>query len=88
MPLTSNEIVNKQLTQLFKRTHRIKGYFAKPYLCRPFEGSKEGSTHNLIWDLLKVHHSLESSNMIKWVTRSIIRIQGRHLEFWRARGDR
>ena len=39
--------------------------------------------HNLVWNPLKVHCSPESNNMIERVTRSVIRIQGRHLELQR-----
>ena len=85
MPLSSDEIINKKLTQLFERTHCIRKYLAEPHSHWPFEGSREGSTHNLVWNPLKVHCSLESSNMIERVTRSVIRIQGRHLELWRQR---
>ena len=83
MSLSPNEVINKQLAQLFERTYRIRGYFTKPHSYRTFEGGREGSTHNFIWDPLKVHRSLKSSNVIKRVMHSIIRIQGRHLEFWR-----
>ena len=85
MSLSPNEFINKQLAQLFERTYRIQGYFTKPHSCRTFEGGREGSTYNFIQDPLKVHRSLKSSNVIKRVTCSIIRIQGRHLEFWRQR---
>ena len=81
MSLSPNEIINKQLAQLFKRTYKIQGYFAEPDLCRTFKGGREGSTHDFIRDPLKVHRSLESSNVVKWVTRSIVRIQGRQFEF-------
>ena len=74
MPLSFDEIINKQLTQLFERTHYIWRYLAESHLYWPFEGGREGSTHNLIWNPLKVHCALESSNMIEGVTRSIIRI--------------
>ena len=87
MPLSSNKIVDKQLTQFFEKTHNIQRYLTEPHLCWPFEGGREGLAHNLIWDPLKVHRSLESSlessDMIKRVTRSIIWIQGRHLEIRR-----
>ena len=83
MSLSPNEIINKQIAQLFKRTYEIWGYFAEPDSCRTFKGGKEGSTHNFIWNPLKVHCCLESSNVIKQVTRSIVRIQRKHLEFWR-----
>ena len=83
MPLSSDEVVDKQLTQFFKGTHGIRRYLAEPYLCWSFEGSKEGLAHNLIRNPLKMHYSLESSNMIERVTRSIIRIQRRHLKLRR-----
>ena len=61
MPLSSEEVVDKQLTQFFKGTHGIRRYLAKPYSCWSFEGSKEGPTHNLVRNPLKMHRSLESS---------------------------
>ena len=83
MSLSPNKVINKQLAQLFERTYQIWGYFTEPDSCRTFEGGRESSTHNFIQDPLKVHCSLKSSNVIKQVTHSIIRIQGRHLEFQR-----
>ena len=83
MPLSSNEIVDKQFTQFFEGTHRIRRYLAEPYLCWSFEGSREGLAHNLIRNSLKMHCGLESSNMIERVMRSIIRVQGMHLELRR-----
>ena len=75
MSLSPNEVINKQLAQLFERTDRIRGYFVEPDSCQTFKGGREGPTHNFIRDPLKVHCSLKSSNVIKRVTRSIIRIQ-------------
>ena len=49
MPLSSDKIIDKHLTQFFERTQRIRRYLVEPYLCWPFEGSREGLTHNLIW---------------------------------------
>ena len=74
MPLSSDEIIDKQLTQFFERTHCIRRYLAEPHLHWPFKVGREGSTRNLIWNPLKVHCSLESSNMIERVTCPIIRI--------------
>ena len=54
MLLPSDKIVDKQLTQFFKRTYSIRRYLAEPYLCWPFEGGREGPTHNLVRDSLKV----------------------------------
>jgi len=72
MPLSSDKIVDKQLTQFFERTHSIQRYLAKPHSCWPFERDREGPTHNLVWNPLKVHRSLKSSDMIKRITHSII----------------
>ena len=83
MPLPFDEIIDKQLTQFFERTHYIWKYLTEPHSCWPFKSGREGSIHNLVWNPLNVHCSLESSNMIERVTRPIIRIQGRHLELWR-----
>ena len=83
MPLSFDKIADKQHTQFFERTHGIRRYLAESYSYWPFEGSREGPAHNLEWNLLKVHCSLKSSNMIKRVMRSIIRVQGRHLELRR-----
>ena len=85
MPLSSNEIIDKQLTQIFERTHCVRRDLIEPHSRWSFKGGKEGFTHNLIWNPLKVHCSLESSNMIERVTRSIIQIQERHLELRRQR---
>lgn len=83
MPLSSDKVVDEQLTQLFKRTNGVWRYFAKPHSCWPLKGSGEGSTHYLIWYSLKVHCGHEGCNVVTWVARSIIRIQGRHLELGR-----
>ena len=72
MPLTSNEVVDEQLTQLLKGTNCIWSYLAKPHSNWPHKGGKEGLTHYLIWNPLKVHCDLEGSNVITWVTHSII----------------
>ena len=72
MLLPSDKIVDKQLTQFFERTHSIWWHLAELYSCQPFKGNREGSTHDLVRDPLKVHRSLESSNMIKRVASSII----------------
>ena len=48
MPLSSNEVVDKQLTQFFEKTHSVLRYLAEPHSCWPFKGGREGPTHNLI----------------------------------------
>ena len=68
---------------LLERTHRVGRYFIEPHSCRSFKGCREGLTHDFVWNPLKMHCSLESCNMITWVTRSIIQVQGRHLELQR-----
>ena len=72
MPLSPNKIVDKQLTQFFKRIHSVRRYLAELHLCWPFKGCGKDPTYNLIWNPLKVHRSLKGSNMIKRVARSII----------------
>ena len=42
MSLSPNEVIKKQLAQLFERTYWIWGYFAKPDSCRTFKGGREG----------------------------------------------
>ena len=42
IPLSSDEIVDKQLTQFFEGTHGIRRYLAKPYSCWSFKGRWEG----------------------------------------------
>ena len=83
MPLSSDEVVDKQLTQFFEGTHSIRRYLAEPYLCWSFKGSREGPTHSLVWNPLEMHRRLKSSNMIKRVAHSIIQVQGKHLELQR-----
>ena len=83
MILSSDKIVDKQLTQFFERTHSVWRYLTEPHSCWPLKGGREGLTHNLVWNPLKVHCSLENCNMITRVTRFIIRVQGRHLELRR-----
>ena len=85
MSLSPSEVVNKQLAQLFKRTHWIRGYLAKPHSCRPFEGGWKGFAHYLFRNPLKVHCSFKSCNVVKRVTHSIVWIQRGHLELWRER---
>ena len=51
VPLSSDKVVDEQLTQLFKRTNGVWRYFAKPHSCWPLKGSGEGSTHYLTWYL-------------------------------------
>ena len=46
MSLSSNEIIDKQLTQLFERTHCVRRDLTEPNSRWSFEGGKEGSTHN------------------------------------------
>ena len=72
MPLSFVEVFDKQLTQFFKGTHGIWRYLAESYSCWSFEGSREGPAHNLVQNPLKIHRSLESSNMIERVMHSII----------------
>ena len=66
MKLLTNNLLNssKELTV----------YLAEPHSRWAFKGGRENSTHNLVWNPLKVYCSLESSNMIKRVMHSIIRI--------------
>ena len=71
MPLSPNKIVDKQLTQFFE-SHSVRRYLAEPHSCWPFKSGRKGPTRNLVRNLLKVHHSLKSSDMIKRFTRSII----------------
>ena len=72
MPLSSDKIIDKHLTQLLERTHCVWRYLAKPHSRWSFKDGREGSAYNLVWNPLEVHCSLESSNMIERVTRSII----------------
>ena len=80
MSLSSYEVVNKQFAQLFKRTHRIRGYFAEPNSCWALEGSRECSAHYFVGNPLEMHSGLKGSNVIKRVTCSIVRIQRRQLK--------
>ena len=63
MPLTSNEVIDEQLTQLFKGTNGIWRYLTKAHLCQSLKGGREGPTHYLIQNPLKVHRGLEGSNV-------------------------
>ena len=72
MPLTSNEVIDEQVTQLLEGTNGIWRYLTKPHLCQSLEGGWEGLTYYLDQDPLKVHCGLEGSNVITWITRSII----------------
>ena len=72
MPLTSNEVINRQLTKLLKGTNDVWRYLTKPHSCWSLKGGWEGPTHYLVWNPLKVHRGLEGSNVITWLTRSII----------------
>ena len=83
MPLSSDKVVNKKLTQFFKRTHSVWRYLVEPYLCWPLKGGRESPTYNLVWNPLKVHRSLEGCDVITRVVCSIIRVQERHLGFRR-----
>ena len=83
MPLTSNEVIDEQLTQLLERTNSVWRYLTKPYSCWSLKGGWEGPTHYLVRNPLKVHYGLEGSNVITWVTCFIIRVQRRHLELGR-----
>ena len=56
------------------------GYFVEPHSHWPSESSREGPTHNLVRNSLKVHGSLESCNMIKGIACSIVRVQCK--AFW------
>ena len=75
MPLSSDKVVDEQLTQLLERTNSVRRYLTKPHSCWPFKGGWEGLTHYLIWNSLKVHCGLEGCNVVTWVACSIIRIQ-------------
>ena len=48
MPLSSDKIVDKHLTQFFKRTHSVRRYLTKSYSCWPFEGSREDPAQKCI----------------------------------------
>ena len=65
MPLSPDKIVDKQLTQFFKRIHSVQRYLVELHSCWPFKGGRKDLTHNFIWNPLKVHCSLKGSNMIK-----------------------
>ena len=64
MALTSDEIVDEQLTQLLEGTNSVWSYLTKPHSCQPFKGGWEGPTHYLNWNPLKVHCGLEGCNVI------------------------
>ena len=72
MPLTSNGIIDKQLTQILEGTNGIQRYLTKPHLCWSLKGGWEGPTHYLVQNSLKMHRGLEGNNVITWVMRSII----------------
>ena len=72
MLLSSNKIVDKQLTQFFERTHSVWRYLAEPHSCWSFKGGREGPTHNFVWNPLKVHCGLEDCDMITRVVHFII----------------
>ena len=59
MPLSSDKVVDEQLTQLSKRTNSVQRYLAEPYSCWCLKGGWESRTHYLIWNSLKVHCGLE-----------------------------
>ena len=59
MSLSSDKIVDKQLTQFFERTHSVGRYLAEPHSCWSFKGCREGPTHNFIKNPLKMHYSLK-----------------------------
>ena len=61
VPLSSDKVVDKQLTQLFERINSVWRYLAKPHLCWPLKGGWEGPAHYLIWNFLKVHCGLEGA---------------------------
>ena len=83
MPLSSNKVVDEQLTQLLKRANSVWRYFTKPHPYWPLKGGWEGLTNYHIWNSLKVHCGLEGCNVVTWVAHSIIRIQQRLLELGR-----
>ena len=85
MPLSSNKVIDKQLTKLLKSANNIRRYFVELHSCWPFKGGWEDPAHYLIRNSLKVHCGFESCNVVTWVARSIIRDQGRHLELKRQR---
>ena len=70
---------NQELTrQLNSRRHSFPTrrssdlYLTKPYLRGPFEGGWKDSAHYLVWNPLKVHHSFESSDVVKGFTRPVV----------------
>ena len=54
MPLTSNEVIDEQLTQLLKRTNGVWRYLTKPHSYWSLKGGWENPTHYLVWKTLKV----------------------------------
>ena len=48
MPLSFDKIVDKYLTQFFKRTHSVRRYLTESYSCWPFEGSREDPAQKCI----------------------------------------
>ena len=73
MSLSSNEVVDEQLTQLLEKTNSIRRYFTEPYPCWPLMGGWEEPTHYLIRNSLKVHYGLDGCNVVTWIVHSIIR---------------
>ena len=72
MSLSSDKVVDEQLTQLFEKTNNVWRYLAKPQFCQPLKGGWEGPAHYLIWNSLKVHCGLEGYYVITWIACSII----------------
>ena len=72
MPLTFNEVIDEQLTQLLEGTNSIWRNLTKPHSCWSFKGGWEDPTHYFVQNPLKVHRGLEGGNVITWVKRFII----------------
>ena len=83
MHLTSNEVIDEQLTQLLERINGVWRYLTKPQSYWSLKGGWKNPIHYLIRNPLKVHYGREGSNVITWVMRSIIQVQRRHLELGR-----
>ena len=74
MTLSSNEVTNKWVAELYEIRYGRCWQLTKPNSSSPSEGGWERSANNFVWGLLEVQDSLEGLYVVKRVLCAIIKL--------------
>jgi len=81
--VTSNEVLDKQVIELFEVCNGRCWQFTELHPSSSLECGGKGLAYYFIWGLLEIQNCLESPYMVKAVFCAIIELQLREAKLWR-----